>query len=292
VKLNPRICVVVAVRNRKEYTKRFLISFIKSTYTNYEIVIIDDGSTDGTDEFLRKDFKKVTLFKGNGELWWAGCTNLGVKYAIKNNFDYVLTINNDAIVSKDYLRTMVKCCLKKPNALIGSLITRSDTKRIWSIGGYLDWTSNHLFNLRDHNSKLSLLKTLQNPYPAEILNGDGTLIPTKIFEKIGIYNAFFTPQYHADSEIVLRAAKYGYKAYVCLNAVLINEISTTPLVQGFKQLIFRKKSDYYWKALLYFYIMYCPIKYKLNIIKQYTKFLTGNRYYAFISRIYKRLFTN
>ena len=52
--IKPNICVVVVVKNRIEFTKRFLNAFKKSTYKNYEIVLVDDGSTDGTEEQQRQ----------------------------------------------------------------------------------------------------------------------------------------------------------------------------------------------------------------------------------------------
>ena len=287
--IKPNICVVVVVKNRIEFTKRFLNAFKKSTYKNYEIVLVDDGSTDGTEEMIKKDFPQVILLKGNGNLWWAGGTNKGVKFAIKNNFDYVLTINNDAVVNSKYLENLVKCAIKFPNSLIGSLITRNDNNNIWSVGGHLDWNSNLLFKLNFFDESTSKLKGLHNPYKAEILNGDGTLIPTAVFRKIGLYNAFFTPQYHADSEIVLRAAKHGFDAYVCLDAKLHNEISTIPLITTKKDLVFYKKSDYFWRPLLFLYIKYAPVKYYLGFFKQYYPFFKDMRGIARIRRIYGKI---
>lgn len=284
---NPSVCVVVAIRNRLNLTKRFLEAFQKSTYKNYKIVIVDDDSSDGSYEYITENFPETVLIKGNGDLWWTGATNEGVKYAIENNFDYVLTINNDSVPSPELLASLVGCAIKTPNSLIGSVIYRSDTKKIWSLGGHLDWNGRYLFVLNNYDDDPSILKNLQNPYPVEILNGNGTLIPVSVFKKIGLYNVKYTPHYHADSEIVLRASKFGYKAYICLDAHLINEISDAPIINGRFKLIFWKKSDYFWKPLLYFYLKYGPKTKILNFFKQYLHFFQDIRLVRGIYKLQK-----
>lgn len=290
MKKNPSICVVVAVRNRLRYTKRFLKNFLKSSYKNYKIVMVDDASTDGTPEYILKKYPEVELIRGNGNLWWTGGTNKGVRYALKNNFDYVLTINDDAVVDTRYLETLVKCALKRPNSLMGSLIIRSDNKKIYSVGGCLNWTYAHLFNFNFPDEDVSVIKKIKNPYPVEIMNGDGTLIPTKVFKKVGLYSRLFTPQFHADSEITVRSARQGFKAYICLDAVLINQINKKPLTHNRRQILFSKKSDYYLPAILYFYFKYCPKGKFHGFFRQYYHFFRGGRRFTILENIYRRLF--
>ena len=120
--MNPNICVVVPVRNRIELTKRFLEAFFKSTYKCFTMVIVDDASTDSTVEYITKKYPEVVLLHGDGNLWWTGATNMGVKYAIENNYDYVLTINNDSVVEKelpnldDAHRSVLEMALKVKDA--------------------------------------------------------------------------------------------------------------------------------------------------------------------------------
>lgn len=285
----PRVCVAVPVFNRIELTTRFLDAFKQSTYWNYTIVVVDDASSDGTWDVITKKYPNVVLLKGDGNLWWAGGTNMAIKYAIAGEYDYVLTINNDAVVGPRYLETMVKCAQQKPSALIGSLITRNDTGKIWSLGGHLDWTSQSLFNLDYYDHDLSIIKNLENPHPAQILNGDGTLIPTFIFKEIGLYNTYFTPQYHADSEIVVRAKRHGYDAYVCLDAQLINEITTEVSMKTLRDVIFNKKSEWHWKAYLLFYVKYAPLKKKWGFFFQYYKFIKDRRGMRTLTHLVKKL---
>lgn len=286
----PSVCVVVAIRNRKQLTKRFLNAFYTTNYENFKIVLVDDLSTDGSVEMINSLFPQAIVLKGNGNLWWTGATNLGVKYALKNNFDYVLTINNDAILETDFLTEMMEFANIYPNVILGTVILRSDNRKIWSVGGHLSWESDHLFNLNYAEQDISAISNLGDLYEVEILNGNGTLIPTKVFRKIGLYNTFFTPHYHSDTEIIYRAKRNGIKAYVCTKLRLINEISYVPNVVGKKDIIFHKKSDFLWKPLIYFYLVYGPKKHFPNFFKQYSQFFVGFSLIGTLKSLIKKIF--
>ena len=72
------ISVVIPSYNRKEFLKRSIDSVINQTIKPFEIIVVDDGSTDGTSNWLKKQNDIETL-KGNGKLLWAGAVNLAIK---------------------------------------------------------------------------------------------------------------------------------------------------------------------------------------------------------------------
>jgi len=269
--ISPKICVVVPVRNRLNLTLKFIDSFKKCSYKNYTIVIIDDASTDNTVSEITEKYPDIVIIKGNGNLWWTGGTNKRVKYAITHKFDYVLTINNDAIVKDGYLESLVKTAIKYLNSIIGSVILENNSDTIWSIGAGTNWGSFYVLPRNFEGYKLSNLKEkISNPYKVEIALGDGTLIPISIYTKIGLYDSSWFPHYHADTEFSLRALKAGFNIYIDLNAVLENEvIPGQKLVKRRRDIIFSKKSDMYWRALFMLYLRYAPRKYKLHSIMQY-----------------------
>jgi len=290
----PKICVVVPVYNRISFTKRFLDCFSKSDYQNYKIVIVDDGSKDGTGEFVSQNYPDVKLIKGDGNLWWAGATNLGVKYALENNFDFVLTINDDALVENDYLGKLVQCAQDNPKCIVGSLILRSDNGNVWAAGGYIKWNNVQAINLDYTDIPLEEFRKLTNNskfISTQILTGDGTLIPIEVFKKVGLYNTTFTPQYHADSEIILRSSEFGFRAIVCLDAILINEIDHNPRLTSKKDIVFSKKSDYYLPSIFYLFMRYAPLKYKIYFVAQYRRFFPNSfvfRFATWLKRFLKR----
>lgn len=276
-KPEPFVVVSVPVFNRKEKTIRFLNEFKKVKYSNYKIVVVDSGSTDGTPEKIKKSFPQVVLEEASKDLWWSAATNLGVKYGLKNKADYILTINDDSLFEYDFLKNLVETAEKfKKRAIIGSLLYQGKTKvKIWGVGGYMHWDEK-IFGLNYEGQNSQFLRYIDNPLEVEINCGNGTLIPSQIFNEIGLYNEFWCPQVHGDSEFTLRARLYGYKTYINYKSAIFNDLKLIPDVKNELELFFSKKSDQYWKPILYICMKYAPGKYKIKaFINRYRPFLNG-----------------
>lgn len=264
-----KVCVVVPVFNRIESTERFIRSFSRSTYRNYSLVIVDDGSTDGTSDVISKNHPNVVVIKGNGDLWWAGGTNLGVKYAIEKKFDFVLTINNDSEIEPDTLRNLVTAAHENPNTIIGSRIMLDRQGTIWSLGVSALWKANSFLRLDYYNDSESIIQKLPNPLPTTCLTGNGTLVSVDVFKKIGLYESKFCPQYHADSEFTLRAKSKGIPSVVALDAVVYNNDFVPNHDLSVTDELFNKKSSNYWRPIVYVFLKHSPLQYKIFVYKNF-----------------------
>ena len=91
-----RIVSVVPVHERKLLTLAFIRQWKQLDYLGAELVIVDDGSTDGTSEAIKEQYPDIVVLHADGQAWWAGATNLGITWALQHGADYVLTINDDA----------------------------------------------------------------------------------------------------------------------------------------------------------------------------------------------------
>jgi len=251
LKRNPLVYVVVPVFNRSETTLRFLKQFETVTYSNHRIVVVDDGSTDGTRSAIELNFPEVTILTGDGNLWWSGGTNRGVKHALQQGADYILTINDDATFEPEFLTRMVETASQDRRFIVGSRLHCEDRPdEIWAIGTEPIFRGGAIYGLNHAGERWSEIRdSLSNPYPVKTMPGNGVLIPRAVFEQAGFYDEEHMPQYHADSDLVLRAAKIGFKPVVALDSVLHNHICEEALVDNRIDLIFSRKSDRYWKTL-------------------------------------------
>ena len=212
---------------------------------------------------------------------------MGVEYALEKGFDYVLTINQDAVVDPDYLEKLLRCAATRPEAIWGSTILEENTKKVWAFGVTPKWAysldkTEPPLSLFTHNfwgRDLEEVKVeIQEPYAVEAINGDGTLIPTDIFRKIGLYDFRWCPQYHADSEFVMRAKRAGFEAFICSDAILLNEDVKTSSIRSAWQRISSKRSDKYWRPVLKLYWGYAPLHLKpfsFWVYLYHLKFLPG-----------------
>ncbi len=111
----PKVCVIILNWNGKELLKDCLSSLFKLTdYPNYKVIVVDNGSTDGSVEFVKKNFKKVDVLALDKNYGFSKGNNIGIKYALKKyKPKYILLLNNDTeIIQKDWLRKMVEVAEK------------------------------------------------------------------------------------------------------------------------------------------------------------------------------------
>ena len=261
--------IIVPVYNRIESTLRFLQSTRKLLYKDFKVIIIDDGSTDGTSTIIAKDFPEVILLQGNGNLWWSGATNVGVRYAIKHKFDYVLTINQDSVFDPNLINELIRVSKLNDDAIVGARIMQSNKTHVWALGALIKFRYTGYLGMQYYNLPLAKVAELGEFLSVQALPGDGVLIPVQIFAKIGLYNAKWCPQYHGDTEFTYRANKQGFKVLVSTKTYVVNdEFDSDPKFSIWDEL-FSKKSWHYWRPNVYFYAKYAPLTEKIFVIKQF-----------------------
>lgn len=101
--LSNKASVIIVTYNHKKYMKACLTSVL--TNSPLEVIIVDNGSTDGTAEFIEKEFPQVKLIKSPRNLGYGGGNNLGVKYA---KGEYVVILNPDTKVEENWLEELLK----------------------------------------------------------------------------------------------------------------------------------------------------------------------------------------
>jgi GT2 family glycosyltransferase len=272
--------MVVPIFNGIKDTIEFLQSVSNITYNNYEIVIVDDGSTDGSGQIILEKYPYVHVLKGDGNLWWAGATNLGVRDALTQGTDFILTINNDNEVSQNFLDCLVESALKNPGCIIKSVgYDYEERGNICSFGGEIVWWKGGIeqvssgINLHDRIVEVSLA------------NGNSTLFPIKVFSDVGLFDEINCPQYHADSELLLKARQQGYRILVDTGSMIYNKSDksvggTMTKSTNIVKLLFDRRSPYYFRANYKIYKNYCPFKIYL--------FFLCIRYYFMLKNIVKR----
>ncbi|WP_077919132.1 glycosyltransferase family 2 protein [Spirosoma sp. 209] len=244
------IFVVIPVHNRKAFTKRCLQCLQQQTIANLTVVVVDDGSTDGTGDMIRAEFPEVVLLTGDGNLWWTEGTNVGVRYAlnhaVKNEENFVLTLNDDTEVDANYVETLLAVYAANKPCLVGSAcVDIKNPDRLEYAGAKVNlyWSGETYFAAQfenDYKKALAHGTTIESGS----LPGRGVLIPFSVFEKVGLYDAVHFKQYMADIEFSVRARKAGYKLLVSLPSIVYGHVDATGL-QIKPDLSFGK----FWKGL-------------------------------------------
>jgi GT2 family glycosyltransferase len=235
------ITVIIPVHNRKKFTQACLRSLRNQTVQADRIVVVDDGSTDGTPEMLSEEFPSVHVLSGNGNLFWSASVNKGIEYALKLGVRYVMTLNNDTFASADFLENMLKGTKTYPNALLGAFEIDAISGMPNYGGEIINWkSSTSAFLLKDKNIAAS-----NGLHEVSLFPGRGLLIPRIVFETIGLFDEKKLPHYLADYDFTMRAKRKGFKVYCNYDA----KIYTYPEESGERQIRKRKTLRNYFNHL-------------------------------------------
>ncbi len=272
MKKTPLIYIVTPVFNDPDHTLQFLQSFAKQTYTNFKVVIVDNSTNTETQEAVKSKFPDTILIKGKPEYWWSAGTNKGVQLGLKDNVDYILTVNDDVELSKNYLESLVKEVVQEPKALIGSkILDIKKYSKIWYLVGTMDKKSGDL----EHVTKLAGDKTLNE---SQWLTGMGVLVPVSAFEQVGLYDEKDFPHYFGDADFSLRAKQAGYKLLVSTKSVIYADMESSWLAKWQKKpsfglpfkLFFSRRSPYQLSTRIKFYRRYWSVgAYPVALMKLY-----------------------
>ena len=224
-KLKPHVTIVIPCFNGWIYTSQCLKSVFNSNYINFNVIVVNDGSTDETSSSLKKYFPKVEEIIGNGNLWWSRSMNLGFKEALSNNSQYVLVLNNDVFINPNTIYNLVNTAILYPKSIPGSIIYNLQKPNIiWSAGGMMKWPWPGEFQLGmgeyDNNQYNGIRSVDWTP-------GMGTLINTSILRDLNFYDEKNMPQYLSDVDLCLRAKKKGYSILINSDCIIYNNIENT-----------------------------------------------------------------
>jgi len=137
---SPLVFIIVLNWNGKDDTLECLNSLQKLDYPNYEAVVVDNGSADGSEEVIRSTFPSVRVIQTGKNLGYAGGNNVGIRFAMAHGADYVWLLNNDTTVDPKALTALVETAKADPKiSFVGSKIYFYDRPDvIWCAGGTID----------------------------------------------------------------------------------------------------------------------------------------------------------
>jgi len=202
--INSKVAVIIVNWKKYDITSSCIKSILNSTNSNFKIILVDNES----------DNKKVKNFNYRNEIeiiqnkkneGFSKANNIGIDYALTNNYDYTILINNDTIVEKNLIEVLLKTAQAKNFSVVQPLILNYNGKEIWNAGGRINYFFGNFITRKKVGNSLNSSHEL-----TEWLTGCCCLFKTKIFKEIGkLDESFFA--YYEDVDFSLRLKKHGYK---------------------------------------------------------------------------------
>lgn len=214
------VSVIIPNYNGAKYIQECLHSLYNQTYKHFEVIIIDNASSDESCELIEKKYQDVKLIKNNKNYGFSIAVNQGIKEA---KGEYVVLLNNDTVAEPEWLESLVKCIEEdsKIFSVCSKMIRYNEKEKIDDAGDYytiLGWA----WKRGDGQSTEKYGKN-QNVFSS---CAGAAIYRKKIFEEISYFDENFFA-YLEDVDISYRAKIHGYKNIYCSDAKIYHIGSAT-----------------------------------------------------------------
>lgn len=222
---HPLVYIIILNWNGKEDTIACLRSIERVKYPNFSVILVDNASSDGTVEYVKDKFPSVKIIANSENLRFAGGNNVGIKYALERNADYVLLLNNDTEVAPDFLPELVRAAENdKSIGIAGPKIYYYEgNKMIWFAGGKVEFWKGWISHIGIREPDYG-----QYDFAREVdyITGCCMLVKREVIEKIGkLDESFFI--YGEDADWSLRASRAGYSLVYVPSSIIWHKVSAS-----------------------------------------------------------------
>lgn len=282
----PKVSIIVLNWNGKEDTIECLESLKKITYPNYEIILVDNGSTDGSPEIFKKMYPEIRIIENEKNLGYAEGNNMGMQDAISRGTKYLLIMNNDTVAETSFLDKLINTIELNPKiGVIGPKICYySEPSLVQSNGERINfWTGNTRstgWRLNDNSIGTSLNFV-------DFVYGACLLVKADLAEQVGLFDPKFFI-YSEEMDFCMKINKVGYRIVCDPTAKIFHKDQITSskisylakYYQTRNRIIFMKRwaKNYQYPIFLLIFFIYqsvfimkyqTDVKYIYNFMKGY-----------------------
>jgi len=261
----PKVYIIVLNYNGRNVIKKCLSSVFKIDYPNFEVILVDNNSKDGSFEIAKANFSRAIFIKNEENLGFSTGCNVGIKFALERMADYVMLLNNDTEVEKDFLTKLIAVGEgDKQIGILSPVIFNSANKQIWFSGGKINW-------LKMKSIHSNQIKT-EDFYSSNFITGCAMLIKSRVLKEIGLLDENYF-LYWEDADLSLRSKKAGFKNVVVTaswvyhseeSAKNKNEKIYWLVISGL--IFFKKNTPIFWQPWVKTYLIFRKIKNSADII--------------------------
>jgi GT2 family glycosyltransferase len=222
----PKVAIIILNWNGYQDTVECLKSLQKITYSNSEIIVVDNGSENDDYLKLKNEFSDLILIRSENNLGFTGGNNLGIKFALKNQADFVLLLNNDTLVEPNFIEPLLNLFDKFNDIGITApqINYFNEPNKIWTSGGKINKLRGSGFAYSD---KYDDGKSYENKN-VTFVSGCCMLIRRSVLDKVGLFDDNFF-LYVEDVDLCCRTIKAGYQILVSSNSKIFHKVSSSTI---------------------------------------------------------------
>jgi GT2 family glycosyltransferase len=210
--------------NGRELLCETLDSVLQMTYQNFNVIVVDNGSTDRSQEAVRDRYPSITLLENGKNLGFGEGNNVGIRLALDHGADWIFLLNNDIKVDPDLLTELMK--VAPTDDRIGLLAPKiyyySEPNKLWYAGGKINYWTGIVFHrgLREEDRG-----QYDQIVDTEYVTGCAFLVKRKVLEIVGMFDPIFYPIYSEDADLSERTRRTGFRLVYVPQAKLWHKVS-------------------------------------------------------------------
>lgn len=221
--MKPAVCVIIITWNGREDTLACLETIYDQDYGKLDVIVVDNGSEDGTREALTRHFPQVQLVTLPENIGAVRGYNVGFRKALEADYPYLFLLNNDTLLAPDCISELVAEAESAPDIglVMPKIYYAGEPTRIWSIG-----TRANPLNLEIVQLGQNELDEGQWDEPLDIDDAPfcAVLMKRKMMDEVGLPDEIFY-FYYEDMDYCLRARRHGYRLRMAPAATMWHKVS-------------------------------------------------------------------
>ncbi len=213
--------VIIPVWNGREYLPGCLDALLAQDYPDFEVVVVDNASADGSADLVAENYPQVRLIRNPQNLGFAGGCNMGLRAA---QGDVLVLLNQDAIPQPGWLSYLVEALRDPRVGVVGCKLLYPDGETIQHAGGWIEWP---LGLAHHHGQGEKDNGQWDAPMEVDYVTGAAMAFRRDVFQKTGPLDEGFWPGYFEDADFCFRARGQGYKVYYIPSSVALHAETTS-----------------------------------------------------------------
>ncbi len=224
---DPLVYIVILNWNNAADTIECIHSLLRSDYSSFVPLIIDNGSTNGSVAKIRDEFPTLTIIELENNFGYAAGNNAGINHAMVAGADYVMILNNDTFVAPSMLGELINLAKSKQNlGMVGpKMYCANLADTLFAAGSFIDWPKGKTHN-RGMFQKASVVDDQSDPEIVDFITGCGVLVSREFVAAAGVLD----PEYFLNFEDVdwgFRAWQQGFEVWYAPKAIMWHKVSGT-----------------------------------------------------------------
>ena len=213
----PLVSVIIINMNGRDYLKKCLPSLIDESYKNKEIIIVDNGSVDGSVEFVKKNYSKILVIENKFNAGFAGANNQGYK---KTHGKYLFLLNNDTMIPKVLFKPLVD--FMETDSSVGAtqprVLRQNEPEKLDSVGSFFT-RSGFLYHFGFGHKDTKALRRVRPLFSAK---GCSLMLRKSLIDRIGLFDKDFFA-YFEETDLCWRIWLSGFKIFYVPDSYVLHK---------------------------------------------------------------------